>query len=131
MNKKLTQKQKQALVSSIIDFLFKHELQTDTIIYCDNKRYTFDVDVNKDTCMLHTTDLGRAYFIKNDIKASQRVKYANDDTLTMTFEGSLYTIMNGCNDCCQKLQNEFNQLLEPYELYYEQGHAWSLALYFE
>ena len=56
-------------------------------------------------------------------------EYANPETLTMTFEGSLYHAMNYGTGYGDRAWNELDQIFARYGLYLEMGHAWSLACY--
>lgn len=127
--KKLSSAQKFELASEIIRFLIEHELWFDTNIYTDgycfssNKRSNYEqIDGYSEPVWKSKTD---------DIKPT--CEYANENTLTMTFEGPLYEVLNYCLDMeyCDKLTKEFNAILEKYKMYYEQGHEWSLSLYFD
>ncbi len=53
------------------------------------------------------------------------------DILSMSFEGALYEVFNGTSSRAYKLQEEFNDILKGYGLYYELGNAWNLTLYEE
>ena len=57
------------------------------------------------------------------------VEYANTETITMTFEGGLYHILNGYTAGWIKLEDEFKNIFEKYGFYSEMGYAWSLAAY--
>lgn len=68
------------------------------------------------------------------VSAGDYVEYFNDDTITMTFEGALYELLNGLwnsdyDSEYQKLYDEFNNIFKKYGLYYELGYAWSLTAY--
>lgn len=56
-------------------------------------------------------------------------EYANPDTLSMSFEGSLYHVLNGYVSGWVKLEHQFAKLFEKYDVYYEMGYAWSLSVY--
>lgn len=56
-------------------------------------------------------------------------EYANPDTLSMSFEGSLNHVLNGYTRGWVKLEEQFGKLFEKYGLYYEMGHAWNLSAY--
>lgn len=53
-------------------------------------------------------------------------EYCNPDTLSMSFEGSLYDVLNyGFGTTEEKLQEIFGK----YGLYFELGNAWNLSAY--
>jgi len=53
----------------------------------------------------------------------------NLDTITMSFEGMFYEIIN--YDEMPSLLEKFNKLITKYGFYYDQCNAWNLALYEE
>lgn len=55
-------------------------------------------------------------------------KYANPKTLSMSFEGPLYDVLNTYPHWA-KQENEFRKLFKKYGLYYEYGDAWNLSAY--
>ena len=64
------------------------------------------------------------------IKATDYFEYGNDDTISMSFEGPLYDVLNyGCdNERWDRLEIEFTSLINSYGYYFELGNAWNLAL---
>ena len=56
-------------------------------------------------------------------------EYANPDTLSMSFEGYLYEILNGYTYGWVKLEEEFMALFDKYGYYFELGNAWNLSVY--
>jgi hypothetical protein len=67
---------------------------------------------------------------KEGLKGSDYSEYANDKTLTMTFEGvdSIYNIINGYQRDYIFME-EFEALLDQYGYYYQLGNSWNLTLY--
>lgn len=109
----------------IINFLIRHELWQDTCVYANGKRYTcYDGEHHQYDS---TWD---CVFREDDKNPRDYVEYASD-FLTMTFEGPFYNIVNYYSPAkyCDKILNEFNDILKKYKKYYELGYAWSLALY--
>lgn len=105
------------LANDIIKFLKKNDLDTDVTLMYNGKRVFAD-----------TGD------VEDIVSAGDYVEYFNDDTITMTFEGNLYELLNGYwdnefNDTYQKMYDDFGKIFEKYGLYYELGYAWSLAAY--
>lgn len=49
--------------------------------------------------------------------------------ISMSFEGSLYDVLNGWTSRDFRLQDEFYKLLESFGCYYELGDAWNLSIY--
>tara|TARA_R100001015_G_C4632118_1_gene195263 strand:- start:821 stop:1159 length:339 start_codon:yes stop_codon:yes gene_type:complete len=108
---------KYALVMKIHRFLKRHEIYHDTRIYWNNRCWDYNSDGN--------------YTVLTDIKGSDYFEYANDDTISMSFEGGLYAVMNDAwfSEHDAKLQLEFSDILEKEGYYYELGNAWNLSLY--
>ena len=111
--KKLTKKQKEKLAHEILVFLTAYGLNNNVRIYFADKCLT-----------------GEDKIIYN-IRGSDYFEYANDDTLSMSFEGDFYEIINYCNPkMADIIIPKFSALLESYGLYYELGDAWNLATYY-
>ncbi|MBR5259359.1 MAG: hypothetical protein IKV48_02645 [Eggerthellaceae bacterium] len=58
-------------------------------------------------------------------------EFANLETLSMSFEGGLYTILNSYweNEVRLKWFEDFNDLFKRHGYYFEQGDAWNLSIY--
>jgi len=95
-------------------FIRRYKLDQDVRIYFSNKCWDYD------SC-------GKKTIIK-DIKASDYCEYANDKTITMTFEGPMYHAMNMYSG--YELYEGFDSL-DFDNHYFELGHAWSLSFYKE
>jgi len=56
---------------------------------------------------------------------SEYMEYYNEDTITMSFEGILYQVLN------YNVQGykEFKEFINSKGYYFEMGNAWNLALY--
>jgi hypothetical protein len=104
----------QQLADDIKKFLLENELSQDTRIYFNNKCYDFD-------------SAGKTYETLEDIKPSDYFEYANDNTVSMSFEGPLYEVLNGYRNGWPELEDEFLEIFEKYDMYYEMGNAWNLA----
>ena len=120
--KEITSEKMDALALEIVEFLQKNELFQDVNIYCNNKRISSNVITNGD---LIKTELGTHYVIGTCNVASV-VEFNNPNTITMTFEGPLYQVLNYGPT---KTEQAFLKLFSKYGLYYELGYAWSLAAY--
>ena len=64
-----------------------------------------------------------------DIKASDYTEYANDDTITCTFEGAVYEALNYDDHNRWKLREELEDVLSAYGYYFEMGNAWNFSVY--
>lgn len=86
----------------------------DTRIYYGNKCWDWNSDGKKR--------------VIEDIKPSAYIQYANDDTITCSFEGEVYGHLNhhiGSGELGDKLIT----MLDEYGYFYEMGNAWNFALY--
>lgn len=100
------------LANDLKEFIEKYEIG-DTRIYFNNKCYHFNSDGSCDTL--------------EDIKPSTYFEYANDDTVSMSFEGRLHHAINYGTD--NRLLDKFDKVFEKHGCYYELGYAWSLSVY--
>lgn len=122
----LSAQQKTDLVIEILKFMVKHELIGDSFIYADNKCFSFNEIKDSDVI---TASFG-TYHIRDNVDVRAMVEYSNPDTITITSEGAFYYVMNG-ETGYEHIQEEFNNILAKYNLYYEQGYSWSLSCYFD
>lgn len=99
------------LAKEISILLESYDCHTDTAIYYSNQRLSYD----------------GSWKLEEGFKGSSFTQYANDSTITMTFEGNFYEVMN--YGLFPKLYDKFSKLLEKYGFYFELGNAWNLALY--
>lgn len=116
---KLTKKEmerNESLANDLKDFIMKNSLACDIRIYFNNKCY--------DWCD------GKVYFkepnLLEDVTGSNFFEYANDNTVSMTFEGDLYDIVNYGE--APKLYDKFYDVFKKHNCYYELGNAWNLAV---
>jgi hypothetical protein len=104
------QTKNEQIVRDIVFFLVKNRLWSDVCIYYNNQRLT--------------PERG----LETNINVFDYVQYANPDTVTMTFEGSLYNELNGYNGS-YNIYEQFEKLVHKHGYYFEFGHAWSLSLH--
>ena len=69
--------------------------------------------------------------IITDIKGSEYFEYANDDTISISFEGPFYNVMNYAYDKKEwdRLESEFTKIVGSFDCWYELGNAWNLSIY--
>tara|TARA_Y100000310_G_C20150913_1_gene564685 strand:+ start:142 stop:465 length:324 start_codon:yes stop_codon:yes gene_type:complete len=89
----------------------KNDAISDTRIYFNGKAWNYNSSGEKT--------------VLEDIKGSDYFEYADDDTISMSFEGGLYHIMNYGP---YELKEEFEDIFTPFGYYCELGHAWNLSL---
>lgn len=94
----------------IINFLKENELFNDVNIYYNGKC------VNEEG-------------VTEGKKGSEYFDYANDETISISFEGGFYMIMNGHSQGSARIEEEFYDICSKYGYYYELGNAWNLSLY--
>lgn len=122
--KKLTEKQLENIALDLISFLQKHDLYYMVNIYVNNKVFTDNRMKGTET---KKTPFG-PYYIVHNVNPGDLLKYYNPETITVTFEGPLYHIINYSE--CHSLYKELCNFFEKYGLYFEQGYAWSFSLYY-
>ena len=103
------------MANEIVEFLQINNLGGDLRIYFNDMAYSVDYKGSVEVIY--------------DIKASDYFDYANNDTISMSFEGDFYSVMNGYGKYNWDIQEEFSKILDKYGYYHELGNAWNLALY--
>lgn len=112
------------LAEKLIDYFAKEECWYEMGIYVDNERWSSNPDKNDEKFV---TGKETVYYVQKNVDIKSRLEYSNPETVSLYFEGPLYETIN-YNDYnyISKLTQMF---LEKYNLYFEQGDAWSMAAY--
>ena len=113
--KKYTRESIRQLADEITQFLVDHELHYDVQIYYNG-------------LVRKLTDR-EPYYTEEERDVFSYVEYVPDKhILSMVFEGPFYELMNG-DWFSDTLIDQFNEILEKYGLWYEQGMAFNLSTY--
>lgn len=120
----MTNKQKEQLATEIFEWLVEHEMWVDVCIYFNGKRWSTS---NHKDCMDFCYNEHR--YFEDEADPRDYFSYVNDKTLSMSFEGPLYHMLNGYTQGWVKLEDEFQKIFEKYNLYIELGNAWNLTCY--
>lgn len=75
--------------------------------------------------------IGEGLYLYESKNPLDYFKYANPDTLSMSFEGDLHQVINDFGCTFPNWYDEFNNLFEEHGYYYELGNAWNLSAYEE
>lgn len=120
----MSKKKFENMAKEIYNLCKEYGLWTDTIIYFNGKAWT-DFDNWDSTQGYKLKDGLYEYYDRNPLNYFE---YANPETLSMSFEGGLYEVLNGYV-LFKGFLDKFNGIFEKYGLYWEQGHAWNLSAY--
>lgn len=126
----MTPEKNKEFLEKLIILLQKHELFSMVNLYTNGIHYRSDPPYHSEDdsgWITHRTPFG-TYYETGPCDVTTIVEYNNPDTITVTFEGPLYMEYNGYTrhtDITEKIR----KLADRYDLYPEQGYAWSLAFY--
>lgn len=110
------------VAKNIERWLVKHELTDNVHIYFNNVRWSYKVI--KPLNFEGESKVEKT--ITEDIKGSDYFDYANDDTISMAFDGgSFYSAIN--NHYGFALSDAFDTEVDFDGMYYELGHSWNLS----
>lgn len=98
---------------------------SDNIIYFDGKAWSDSDEWNG----VKGKEIEKELYEYYDKNPLDYFEYANPKTLSMSFEGYLYEILNGYWPWSYKLEEEFMALFDKYGYYFELGNAWNLSVY--
>lgn len=118
--KKLTKNDIEKFANEIMNYLIKHELDSDVCIYYNNKRMSNRYD-------WRNPDAEPKLVIEDNMNPLDYFEYANHDhILSMSFEGHLYDAINYGSG---KREDELLKIFEKYGCYFELGNAWNLSAF--
>ncbi len=134
--KKLTKKQMEAnekIARDILAFLKKKYCWEDICIFFNGKAWSSNKTWNvfKGELIEEPDDTDPYITINGvyeftDIDSPKHwTEYANEDTVTLVFDGAFYEWINYHGDV-----SEFENVLEKYNAYFEMGEAFNLSIYF-
>lgn len=106
-------KKNEQLARALQTFCTKHKLG-DISIYYNERCIRFDSAGKKS--------------ILPDVVGSDYFEYANDETVSMSFEGRLHHALN--YGTSKTLAKSFDAIFAKHNCYYEFGYAWSLSVYY-
>lgn len=124
MNKKMTKKQRENLAKDIFNFLVENEIWIDTHIYFNGKCWSTNNKNQTEFCYNENR------YFEYEADPRDYFEYVNPDTLSMSFEGDLYDVLNGYCYGWTDLETRFMDIFSRYGVYYELGNAWNLSVYF-
>lgn len=120
----LTEERRDLLATEIFNWLVDHEMWIDVQIYFNGKCWSTS---NKDHTEFCYNE--RRYF-EYEAEPKDYFEYVREpNILSMSFEGSLYEVLNAYVRGWEKLEEEFRKIFEKYGLYFELGHAWNLTCF--
>lgn len=114
----------ECLAKDIYDWLVKHHMWVDACIYYDGKRMSTNKKEGDRTVFRYNGEP----FIEEADPRDYFDYVANPHILSMSFEGSLYELINYKYDGIKK---EFLKIFEKHSIYYELGNAWNLTCFEE
>lgn len=120
----MTDKQKEQLATEIFEWLVEHEMWVDVCIYFNGKRWSTHNKETNEFCY------NEYKYYEDEADPKDYFEYvAEPNILSMSFESSLYDVLNANVPGWVKLEDEFRKIFEKYGVYYEMGHAWNLTCY--
>lgn len=117
--------QMELLAKEVYQWCCKNNLWGDNIIYFNGKAWSSSSEWGREK----GNKIGDELYEYENKNPLDYFEYANTETLSMSFEGSLNHVLNGYTHGWTKLEAEFSKLFAKYGLYYEMGHAWNLSAY--
>lgn len=111
------------IAKAIYDWCIENEMWLYVIIYFDGKAWSS----YKRWSGEEGRRIGDHLFEYEDKNPLDYFEYAHPDTLSMSFEGELYDMIN-YGRFAEKLES-FLKLINELGYYYELGNAWNLSLY--
>lgn len=116
--KTLTLKNREVIFEKIKKLIQKMDMLRSVTFFFNNKRIMYKCD--------------STVVIEEDMKATDYCDYANDDTLTVVFDGGdLWEVLNCSFGYSMKdeFDSKMEKILKPYNLYYEMGNSWNFSLF--
>lgn len=115
----------ETLAREIYEWCMKNDLWHDCCIYFNGKAWaSWDTWHDEDG-----KEIDKCLYEYEDRNPKEYFEYANPDTLSMSFEGPLYHVLNAYVPGWIATTEEFGDIFRKHGYYYELGHAWNLSVY--
>ena len=122
--RRLSSAKMEKLAIELLTYLQQHSLFDYVYIYVNNKCYCQNRIDNQG--QRFETKYGR-YYIIPDMPVREILEYCNPETITVSFDGALYTAINYGYGSTEA---DLNTMFKKYGMYMEQGHPSDFALYY-
>lgn len=123
-NEILTVEQREQLATEIFNWLNEHEMWIDIAIYFNGKCWSTSNQDHTEFCYNENK------YFEYEAEPKDYFDYVREpNILSMSFEGSLYDVLNGYVSGWIKLESEFKKIFNKYGLYFELGNAWNLTCF--
>lgn len=122
--KRLPPTKMEKLALELVTYLQKHDMFDYVYIYVNNKCYCKHRTDGHGTRF--TTKYGD-YYVIPEMPVREMLEYCNPETITVSFDGALYTAINyGYGST----ETDLNAIFKKYGMYMEQGYPSDFALYY-
>lgn len=111
------------MAHEIFEFCDKFEIWDDAAIYFNGKAFASWNEWNGE----FGKEIAAGLYEYENKNPLDYCEYSDPETLTMTFEGMLYDILNDFGYSYPSIYEDFCEIFEKYGYYFEMGHAWSLT----
>ena len=113
------------MARDIYEWCVAHEAWDDCIIYFNGKAWATLSEWSGE----YGKKIAENLYEYENKNPKDYFEYGNPDTLSMSFEGMLYQIVNAYWewDFMVEWYDEFNSLFDKYNGYIEFGHAWNFS----
>jgi len=116
----------ETIARAIYDFCKQHDLWGDNTIYFDGVAWSNLPEWGDN----HGTKIDDDLYLYLNKNPRDYFEYANPETLSMSFEGMLYRVLNEWYYGYElKLEKKFCELLASFGYYYELGNSWNMSIY--
>lgn len=109
----------------VMDCLKEHGAWYEVAVYCNGRKYVSE-GLDSQEAATHMTGQGTPYYDCGEWDVADVLPYHNAESLTLTFEGPLYHMINYGDGT---IEDALNKIADDYGQYLEGGYAWSLAFY--
>ena len=109
----------QQLGEQLMDYLSQQGYE-DFALYLNDQSWSL-CDIRRAT---HTTAAGTHYCVRENVSAEEECRFFRSGTVNMIFDGKLYEALNYGNG---SVNAALQDILRPYDLYFEMGYPFSMT----
>lgn len=129
--RELTEIEKECLAKQIRQFLLDNDLWQDVSIYFNGKEFSTSDDEDN----FYYNDPSHLIVLENKDPRDYFKFVASNHILSMSFEGDFCHCLGGGSrfgfEFDERILDEFEAILDNYDIYYELGDHWNLTCYYK